>query len=108
MAEHRPILKNSETTYYPPFKFHTQNRYSIPQNGCFVFAYLRKSLSSGVYGIRFSDDTVKVFFAGDVFKNAKETFSLRSVVFGQLRREECKTAWGPPVEEISVIPLNQQ
>ena len=31
--EHWPILKNNLNTYHPPFWFHTQNRYSIPQNG---------------------------------------------------------------------------
>ena len=31
----------------PPFQFHTQNRYSIPQNGCFVFTvYLQVSILS--------------------------------------------------------------
>ena len=35
MAEQRTILKSNQNTYH--VRFHTQNRYSIPQNGSFVF-----------------------------------------------------------------------
>jgi len=34
MVEHKPILKTNHVS--SPFSFHTQNRYSIPQNGDFV------------------------------------------------------------------------
>jgi len=36
MAENRSTLKDYQNTL-PPFWFHTQNRYSTPQNGGFVF-----------------------------------------------------------------------
>ena len=52
VAEHGSILKNYQNTYYPRFSF-TQNRYSIPFNGCFIFAvYLRHISSSLILRLR--------------------------------------------------------
>ena len=42
-AEHRPILKNNQTTYHPPFGFVPETGKEFPKTG-FVFTVNRLSL----------------------------------------------------------------
>jgi len=53
MADHRPILKNTH-----PFWFHTQNRYSIPQNGRL---FLLLSIPANPYSIFFASQRKSTF-----------------------------------------------
>jgi len=45
MAEHGPILKNNQNTYYPRYSFRPETGMAFPKNGLFLTVKLLKKFA---------------------------------------------------------------